>query len=415
MTVLRAGQNVPLTRPVVKAAVDAALPVRLFGVIAESRHGTPRARMIGGAEESASVEISANGTSSARVDISAVPAEVTTVALVATLSAGDGASFDSAAVQIVLRDGEGEQFAEFTPSGLTSEQAVILVELYRRREEWKVRAVGQGYDTGLAGICAHYGVAVSDATTDLGPESAAKDLPGDDEKLHVLPPVEGEKANLALDLVNKVLAAGVDGIGPYESAEQIAENTLAAHGDRDVAIERLLGTHRRWVGASGFATGLGGLMTLPVAVPTDVTMFYMQAARMSAAVAHLRGYDINSEEVRTGILVSLIGAGLGAGLGKIGVEVGTKTAMAALHRLPGRILIEINKKVGFRLLTKFGTKGAINLVRAVPLVGGGVGATFNVVTINQIHAYSKNLFVPIGVAAADAELKAAQSTPTITE
>ncbi|VEG45353.1 Uncharacterised protein [Mycolicibacterium flavescens] len=199
----------------------------------------------------------------------------------------------------------------------------------------------------------------------------------------------------ALDLVNKILSVGVSGVGPYKSAYAVADEALTAHGDAEKAIDRLVATHRRWVGSTGFASGVGGMITLPVSLPADVTTFYMLSARMSAAIAFLRGYDITSEEVQSAVLISLLGASAAGALGKVGVEVGTKTAVAGLQRLPGRVLVEINRKVGYRLLTKFGTRGSINLVKAVPLVGGGVGAGVNVVAINQIARYSKATFVPI--------------------
>lgn len=200
----------------------------------------------------------------------------------------------------------------------------------------------------------------------------------------------------ALDLVNKILSVGINGLGPYKSAADVADEALGHHGDVEVAINRLIATHRRWVGSTGFASGLGGLMTLPVTLPADVTTFYMLSARMSAAIAFLRGYDIKSEEVQSAVLISLLGASAAGALGKIGVEVGNKVAVAGLRRLPGRVLMDINRRVGFRLLTKFGTKGVINLVKAVPLVGGGVGAGVNVAAINQIARYSKATFVPVG-------------------
>ncbi len=46
-------------------------------------------------------------------------------------------------------------------------------------------------------------------------------------------------------------------------------------------------------------------------------------------------------------------------------------------KIPGRALIALNKRVGFRLMTKFGEKGVVNLARLVPLAGGVVGATFD--------------------------------------
>lgn len=219
---------------------------------------------------------------------------------------------------------------------------------------------------------------------------------GRDEPEHSEATVEAlGSGGAALDLVNKILSVGVNGAGPFKSAGDVAGEALAAHGDVEKAIDRLVATHRRWVGSTGLVSGLGGIATLPVSLPADVSTFYMLSARMSAAIAFLRGYDITSDEVQSAVLVSLLGAGAAGVVGKVGVEVGTKTAVAGLKRLPGRVLIEINRRVGFRLLTKFGTKGTINLVKAVPLVGGGVGAGVNVVAINQIAKYARATFVPL--------------------
>lgn len=204
-----------------------------------------------------------------------------------------------------------------------------------------------------------------------------------------------ESDSAAMALVHKILGVGVNGLGPYKSASAMAEEVLAAHGDVDVAIERLVAVHRRWVGSTGFATGIGGLASMPVALPADITTFYMLSARMSASIATLRGYDLDSEEVQSAVLISLLGAHAAGVLGRVGVDIGAKSALAGLKRLPGHVLIEINKKVGYRLLTKFGTKGSINVVKAVPVVGGGVGAGVNVLAINQIARYSKRTFVPL--------------------
>ena len=199
----------------------------------------------------------------------------------------------------------------------------------------------------------------------------------------------------AVELTQKILGTAITGAGKFKSASTVAEEAIEAHKDPDLAIARLVSTHRRIVGASGFASGVGGLATMAVTIPADITLFYAYAARMSATIAHIRGYDLTSDEVRSGVLISLLGAGAGAAIGKVGADIGQKVAIAQLGRLPGAVLISINKAVGFRLITKFGTKGAINLVKIVPMVGGGVGAGVNVVTINGIYKYSDSLFVPL--------------------
>ena len=59
----------------------------------------------------------------------------------------------------------------------------------------------------------------------------------------------------------------------------------------------------------------------------------------------------------------------------------------------GKTIVAINQKVGFRLITKFGEKGAVNLGKAVPLVGGIIGATFDSVTTNTVGNIARNTFI----------------------
>lgn len=212
----------------------------------------------------------------------------------------------------------------------------------------------------------------------------------------------GDIEAAATATIDSILDVGISGLGPVKGARAVAEEALKhSSDDREKAIKRLVATHARVVGASGFVTGLGGLATMAVAIPADVTVFYTRAARMVAAIAHLRGYDLASEDVRSVVAVSLIGsAGLEA-MSKAGVEVGTKTAVSALRRLPGTVLVKINKAVGFRMVTKFGTKGTINLVKVVPVAGGAVGGTLNVAGMRSIAVYAKRHFAPIDLIAAN--------------
>lgn len=59
---------------------------------------------------------------------------------------------------------------------------------------------------------------------------------------------------------------------------------------------------------SGFLTGLGGLLTLPLTIPANMTsVFYIQL-RMVAAIAHMGGYDVRSDQVRTLAYTCLCGS-----------------------------------------------------------------------------------------------------------
>lgn len=58
------------------------------------------------------------------------------------------------------------------------------------------------------------------------------------------------------------------------------------------------------------------------------------------------------------------------------------------------VLVKINQKVGFRLFTKFGEKGVINIGKAIPLLGGIVGSLFDTVSTNTIGNVARDTFIP---------------------
>ena len=61
--------------------------------------------------------------------------------------------------------------------------------------------------------------------------------------------------------------------------------------------------------------------------------------------------------------------------------------------MSAQVIKEINKKVGFRLLTKFGEKGVINLGKAIPVIGGLIGGTLDAVSTNTIGNTARDTFI----------------------
>ncbi len=61
----------------------------------------------------------------------------------------------------VLNQADGAEMARYDLSEDASmETAMVFGELYRSGAEWKFRAVGQGYASGLASIAADFGVSI---------------------------------------------------------------------------------------------------------------------------------------------------------------------------------------------------------------------------------------------------------------
>lgn len=62
----------------------------------------------------------------------------------------------------VVNQSNGEELARYDLSeDASTETAMVFGELYRSANEWKFRAVGQGYDSGLKGIAQDFGVNVA--------------------------------------------------------------------------------------------------------------------------------------------------------------------------------------------------------------------------------------------------------------
>jgi uncharacterized protein (DUF697 family) len=95
---------------------------------------------------------------------------------------------------------------------------------------------------------------------------------------------------------------------------------------------------------------------------------------------------------RTFVLLALLGDSTLEVMKTVGVNLGTKLTKSLISQIPGKVLIEINKKVGFRLITKAGEKGVVNLMKLVPIVGGVVGAGFDGTFVNKCGNVAKNLF-----------------------
>lgn len=205
---------------------------------------------------------------------------------------------------------------------------------------------------------------------------------------------EGAMGAQATRLVQTVLDLGIDGKGWFDSAAAVADEARRAAGsDTEKAVEAVVRSHVRLAGASGFVTSLGGFITWPVALPANVLGFYLLATRMTAAVARLRGHDIGTEQIRTAVLLTLVGADADDLLRKAGaVAPSGRIVNLAAQRLPGPALMVVNKGIGFRLLATAG-KGVLTKVgKLVPVVGGVIGAGVDAWMLNRIADNARREF-----------------------
>ncbi|MFI1940843.1 TerD family protein [Streptomyces purpureus] len=100
-----------------------------------------------------------------KVDLATVPADVDRIVFPVSIHDAEARSQSfgqvrGAFIRVVNQAG-GTEIARYDLSeDASTETAMVFGELYRSGAEWKFRAVGQGYASGLAGIAADFGVGV---------------------------------------------------------------------------------------------------------------------------------------------------------------------------------------------------------------------------------------------------------------
>lgn len=196
-----------------------------------------------------------------------------------------------------------------------------------------------------------------------------------------------------MNLLDVCYDKALQGVLPGEkSIEELAEDYLAKTISREKAIDKLIGYQTVLCGTNGFITGLGGLLVLPVAISANVAGVIYVQLRMIAAIAHINGYDIYSDQVRTIAYTCLTGSSAANVLKNTGIKIGEKVAINAKKKIPVEVLVKINQQVGFRLVTKFGQKGLVNFGKMMPLVGGVVGGVFDTGMTLTIGNIAKKVF-----------------------
>ncbi|MGC4980015.1 VWA domain-containing protein [Streptomyces sp. DT193] len=126
-------------------------------------------------------------TDTVEVDLRALEPEIQRVVLGAS---ADGGTFGQlSGLRLRLLDaGTGEELAFFEMEA-TTETAFIGGELYLRGGQWKFRAVGQGYASGLAGLATDFGISVDEEPGIAGSADARSASAGATAAAPVPPPV----------------------------------------------------------------------------------------------------------------------------------------------------------------------------------------------------------------------------------
>ncbi|GAA1487634.1 EcsC family protein [Brachybacterium sacelli] len=199
-------------------------------------------------------------------------------------------------------------------------------------------------------------------------------------------------------MVTIIRDMGLDGKLTYSSAADVARRARRGRGRRrpEVAMRRIVRRHRRGVTVGGFLTGLGGFVTLPVLLPTNVVEFYVQSTRMVGAIAVVRGYDLEDQEVRVRVLASLLGEESGDVLKNVDLgPVSGAAARGVAGKLPATGQSQVASAIGGRLLRRFGLRSTRLFGKAIPGLGAILGALSDRAQLGRIATSARTSFPPL--------------------
>jgi hypothetical protein len=185
----------------------------------------------------------------------------------------------------------------------------------------------------------------------------------------------------------------IQGLPPvWIGAEELASQYRKNYPTPELAIDALTNWTSTEAGLVGFATGIGGVAILPAALPANIASILAIQLRLAVAIACLRGYDVHDHETNTFALATLLGNGAVAALEEAGVRIGARLTANLIAQIPGSALRAINRTVGMRLITRFGTTGVFNLSKCIPIVGGLVGAGVDSAATYGLAQAAKSVF-----------------------
>jgi len=141
---------------------------------------------------------------------------------------------------------------------------------------------------------------------------------------------------------DKAINGGVPGM---DTAIELGDNYLQKDGSLEANVDGLIRWQNTKSATSGFLSGLGGLVLLPVTLPANITSVILVQMRMVAAIAHMGGHDLKSDEVKTFVYTCLAGNGAKDILKNSGIQIGKKLAVTGIKKIPFEVIKKINQAV----------------------------------------------------------------------
>lgn len=194
-------------------------------------------------------------------------------------------------------------------------------------------------------------------------------------------------------VLDRMYPSVLGGLPVLGSPQALAAEIAATPGTLDDHVDRLVRRHIALSSATGFVSGLGGWLTLPVALPANLAGVALVQLHMAASVAALAGRDPSVPAVREAVLGCLVG---------VMPDDDSRTANDEAVDRVGLKLAERGLRFVVSTTLDAATWGAKKLassqvrrraLRGVPLVGGLIGAVSDGYVTLQVARAARDAFI----------------------
>lgn len=183
-----------------------------------------------------------------------------------------------------------------------------------------------------------------------------------------------------------ILQQALAGVPPLSPAATLAEEIqrIYPQADAKTLAYKLVQRESYKNFSTGFITGIGGLVTLPWALPSSLVASWVLQARLVAAIAKLGGHDLEDPRIRKLVVWALFGDAVKEVLKDSGVHLLKRFTVSFMIRLPANVIMAVQRKLGLIFLERATRHGAAGLVKVVPVVGGVVSGFIDAAVLRRI-------------------------------
>ena len=127
--------------------------------------------------------------------------------------------------------------------------------------------------------------------------------------------VEAGMGTKSLNILYNSAVNGIVGNGSHVSV--MAKEYMNKYGRTEDACKAMMRMQIRKCTTSGVLSGIGGIITLPITLPLNLSSVIYMQMRMIACIAYMAGYEVNSDQTQTLVLSCLMGVPISQFLKKL--------------------------------------------------------------------------------------------------